>query len=216
MNGDWNYVPIINNMEQAPGFADAASKAIASAPESSKYAMGFNEPDMSSSYGGSGMTADDAASNYIKYVNPIEGAKLGSISITSTANDENAGLPYLESWKKACDTKGGCTVDFVCIHWYGNPGQTGDEQADGFIAYIKQAIEKVHELWGDDMKVWVTEFAAKPDLNVDATNHPSFIKKTLSYLEGEDNERYAYFMASPGYLIDADGSLNAAGSAYFG
>ncbi|MCJ1445568.1 MAG: hypothetical protein MMC23_006073 [Stictis urceolatum] len=220
-----NYVPILNNAQQADTFSSQAKSAISAAPEGSKYVMGPNEPDQSGG-GGSGMTVSDAVDYYSKYITPMKamGAQLGSISVTSDQTPGSGkGLEYLEAWKKECDSRGEgtCPVDFVCVHWYG-PDKSlnvpGDEQGDDFITYMKgDVIPKVNELFGAGTKIWVTEFGASPDLSEDtqATVAKPFLQKVLPYLDGESQvDRYAYFMASTGYMIDASGNLTPGGEAY--
>jgi hypothetical protein len=186
--------------------------------------MGPNEPDMTIGGGGSQLTPKEAAQAYKDYVMPFNSsARLGSISVTShDSADSNlntiwpsSGLTYLAEWKEECST---CQVDFVCLHWYGaTDGSDGDTQAEAFIAYMKQAIEKVRELFGEHVKVWVTEFSAMPVLEQDpeAKIAAPFMAKALKYLDSEDAvERYSYFVAKIGFMVNADGSLTPGGQAY--
>ena len=106
------------------------------------HVMGFNEPDGTGDTGGSNIDASDAALYWIKQMEPLRklGVKLGAPAVTGALS----GFQWLANFTDACD--GGCTFDFIPIHWYGNLLGLQNHLADVAAAYP-----------GVDQ--WVTEFA---------------------------------------------------------
>ena len=203
------YVPSMQKPEWASSFKDACAKL-----PNSKYAKGINEVDNNNI-----MSPSDGASSHIQYMNPIAsdlGLKVGSPSVTScnslNPNDKcpqnPSGLGWLAEFKTACGGK--CTVDFIDLHWYGNPAENGTAQAGLFSDYVDEAVKTVTELFGSDMPIWFSEFSPEPE--GDETMNVDFIPVALDKLEGNDRiQRYSYFMAN--YLTTATG-LAASGQKY--
>ena len=216
-----DFVPIMNNMDQASDFPAAAASAVAAA--SYPALMGVNEPDMTTGGGGSALTPSQAAAAYQQYLMPFagKGVKLGSPSVTSDNSTNSflngvsasSGLAYLSDFKAACT---GCQVDFVCLHWYGSAGASGQDQATAFQDYVEGAIEYVQGLFGAGTTVWITEFSALPTIDQDTSGiNQAFIQQAVPYLESAAGvERYSYFAATPGLLTNSDGSLTSVGEAY--
>lgn len=80
------------------------------------YVLTFNEPDGTSSTGGSNVAPKLAASTWIREVEPLKklGVKLGAPAVTGS----NGGFTWLSDFFSACN--GSCNPDFIPIHWYGN------------------------------------------------------------------------------------------------
>ena len=80
------------------------------------YVLTYNEPDGTSSTGGSNVAATLAASTWIREVEPLKklGVKLGAPAVTGGSG----GFTWLSDFFNACN--GGCNPDFIPIHWYGN------------------------------------------------------------------------------------------------
>lgn len=163
-----------------------------------QHVLSFNEPDLGEQ---ADMTPEAAAQGHIKALNPLaaQGARIGSPAITN--GGAPMGTAWLQSWFDACG--GQCKVDFVTFHWY--------DSASNF-AYFQQHVEDVIAVAqknGVD-KVWCTEFG------VTSGDAASFIDQATAYLDQTPQvERYAYFMAAEGNLIQG-GGLSAAGKAYAG
>lgn len=106
------------------------------------YVMGFNEPDNTADTGGSDISPADAAKYWIKQLEPLRdlGIKLGAPAVTGA----ETGFTWLSNFTDACD--GGCTFDFVPIHWYGS--------FDGLKSHISDVLTAY-----PGKKIWVTEFA---------------------------------------------------------
>lgn len=106
------------------------------------YVMSFNEPDGTTATGGSDIEPELAASTWIRELEPLRklGVKLGAPAVTG-AND---GFTWLEDFFTACD--GGCTADFIPVHWYGD--------FQGLASHLGQVQTAYPSL-----TIWVTEFA---------------------------------------------------------
>jgi hypothetical protein len=83
------------------------------------YVMTFNEPDGTSSTGGTHVDPKVAAAAWIAQVEPLKknhGIKLGAPAVTGAPG----GFTWLSTFLSACN--GGCNPDFFPIHWYGDFG----------------------------------------------------------------------------------------------
>ncbi|RKU47256.1 hypothetical protein DL546_008907 [Coniochaeta pulveracea] len=138
------------------------------------YVMAFNEPDNTVQYGGSNIPAADAAKYWKKQLEPLRkmGVALGAPAVTGGAQ----GFAWLSNFTKACD--GGCTFDFIPIHWYGS--------FDGFASHVADLLDIY-----PDKKIWVTEFALD---NADLLSTEQFFQTAVSYLDNNENiTHYSYF-----------------------
>lgn len=126
------------------------------------YVLGFNEPDGCKD-GGSCIDADKAAEAWIAEIEPLKDLdlKLGAPAVTGSPR----GLAWLQDFYTACD--GGCSTDFLPIHWYGN--------FEGMASYIGQ----VNETYAN-MTMWVTEFGL-PNEDLEATQ--TFFNQSITYLD---------------------------------
>ena len=199
------YVPSM----QKPDWASTFQAACAKLPNA-KFAKGINEVD--NQYP---MTPSAAAQSHNQYMNPIAsdlGLKLGSPSVTSCNSlDANSncpqspsGLGWLTEFASACGSS--CHVDFIDLHWYGNPSQDAATQASGFLDYVDTAIGVVDKLYGSSMPVWFSEIGAMP--STDDSVNAAFIETVLPKLDGNARvQRYSYFMAD--YLVQGNGLATA-------
>jgi hypothetical protein len=195
--------PIASNLEYVPmlwglqttdtqDWSSIATKAIAAG---STCLLGFNEPDYS---GQANLGTAAAAAGWLTYMEPFAGkAKLVSPAVTN--GGAPMGLTWLEGFVSACST---CTIDAIAIHWY-NGGDATD-----FQKYIAQAYAA-----GGNRPVWITEFQAPSSYS--AADQATFLSTMIEWLDASDMvERYAYFMAATGNLLDSTTSLSTLGSTY--
>ncbi|GJC78621.1 hypothetical protein ColLi_01459 [Colletotrichum liriopes] len=131
------------------------------------HALGFNEPDGPTQYGGSNIAPDIAAKAWVANFIPLQelGVKfLGNCSEIISEGGE----------------KKNCTYDFLPVHWYDNFG--------GLASHIGERVANF-----PDTKIWVTEYAyAHQDLA--ATQE--FYNMSADYFDRIDYiERYTYFGA---------------------
>lgn len=126
------------------------------------YVLGFNEPDGCKD-GGSCIDADVAAEMWIEEIEPLKDLdlKLGAPAVTGSPR----GLAWLQDFYTACD--GGCTTDFMPVHWYGN--------FEGMASYIGE-VNATYQ----NMTMWVTEFGF-PNEDLDTTQ--TFFNQSITYLD---------------------------------
>jgi hypothetical protein len=131
------------------------------------YVMGFNEPDNTGETGGSNIDPSDAAKYWKQQMEPLKklGISLGAPAVTGGPS----GFVWLSNFTHACD--GGCTFDFIPIHWYGS--------FDGLASHIADVLNVY-----PGKKIWVTEFALD---NSDLNSTQEFFQTAVSYL---DNNEY--------------------------
>lgn len=91
-------------------------KTLISGGSNISYVLTYNEPDGTSSTGGSDVPASLAASTWIREVEPLRklGVKLGAPAVTGSPS----GFTWLSDFFTACN--GSCNPDFIPIHWYGD------------------------------------------------------------------------------------------------
>ncbi|CAK7225896.1 hypothetical protein SCUCBS95973_006017 [Sporothrix curviconia] len=170
------------------------------------HVMGFNEPDGTSATGGSDIAPSDAALYWIKQMEPLRklGVLLGAPAVTGALS----GFQWLANFTDACD--GGCTFDFIPIHWYGNLLGLQNHLADVAAAYP-----------GVDQ--WITEFALD-DAALNTTQE--FFQDAVRFLDENDNvTNYSYFGSFRSFtsnvginvaMLDSWGNLTDIGSWYLG
>ncbi|KAI4151012.1 MAG: hypothetical protein LQ340_003747 [Diploschistes diacapsis] len=170
------------------------------------YVLAFNEPDGSPATGGSSMLASTAAQLWISQVEPLKakGVRLGGPAVTSA----QTGFEWLVNFFAACD--GGCSVDFLPIHYYGD--------FQGLASHIGQ-VRAAYQ----NVSLWVTEFGYP---NVGLQDAQTFFNQSEQYLDRLDYiERYSYFgsfrssVSNVGpneAMLDQNGHLTDIGSWYLG
>jgi hypothetical protein len=187
------YVPMLWGLGSfTNGWTAAANAAIAAG---STAILTFNEPDLSSQ---ANLDYETAAQGFMDYVQQFAGkVKLGAPAVTN--GGAPMGLTYMQNFLGACKTKG-CTIDFVCIHWY-NGGT-----ADDFKTYVQNAYTQ-----SGNLPVWITEFQAPGD----AAEQIAFLQEVIPWLDSQSFvEKYAYFMASDGILLSAGSTLSTLGETF--
>jgi len=171
--------------------------------------MTFNEPDGTTSTGGSNVDPQVAAATWIREVTPLQklGVRAGAPSVTGAPS----GFTWLTSFFDACASLGtNCTADFIPIHWYGNFQGLADHIGQVRAAYLNTSI-------------WITEYALPNDT---LANTQSFFNSSAEYFDRIDYiERYSYFgsFRSPvsnvgpnAAMLDGKGQLTDIGSWYLG
>lgn len=127
------------------------------------YVMGFNEPDNTGQTGGSSIPPSDAATYWKQQLEPLRkmGVSLGAPAVTGGPS----GFVWLSDFTNACD--GGCTFDFIPIHWYGS--------FDGLASHIADVLKAY-----PNKKIWITEFALD---NSDLNSTQEFFQTAVSHLD---------------------------------
>ncbi|KAI9799625.1 MAG: hypothetical protein M1833_003940 [Piccolia ochrophora] len=149
----------------------------------SKYVLGFNEPDWPTPDGlNPYVDPATAAQNFRDMITPhSEQLSIGAPAVTSSVL-EGKGVKWLRPFLEACKD---CKIDFVPIHWYGEPGQ-----GDAFLPHVDEVRELTRELLGEEVPLWITEFQLKGNDQQQA----DFLNLVLPELEKRDFvARYSYF-----------------------
>lgn len=210
------FVPTIHNNTKL----DADLVALASLPESSKYLFTFNEPDGTFETGGSDLSPQDAARDYIAKIVPLRNRF--KISHPTTTGSQR-GFQWLQDFNTACwaiDPENGCPTDFVVVHWYGDfLGMTS------WIGQLAAWYQGSKVGLQGELKMWVTELGV-PGAPTDA--NLAVMSETLPYLDSLDYvDRYAWFgifrpdgannWTGAGLsLFENDGGLSTLGAMYVG
>jgi len=171
--------------------------------------LGFNEPQQK---GQSNLTPQEGADLWKTYLEPLRalGVRLGSPAPSGAPS----GKVWLNDFLTAC--AGGCTVDFIALHWY-------DVNATAFIHYL----EDFHSNFSRPL--WVTEWDCQ---NFNQVNEQCtmddivlFLNETQSYMDQSDFvERYAWFgvmtdlqgVNAANGMVDSQGNINSLGKQYIG
>jgi len=110
-------------------------KSLISGGTNITHIMTYNEPDGSSSTGGSNLEPEVAATNWISQVEPLRklGIKTGAPAVTGSPS----GFTWLTDFFTACHNQGtNCTADFFPIHWYDNFGGLASHIGQVVAAYV--------------------------------------------------------------------------------
>lgn len=155
----------------------------------STHLMTFNEPDGSTSSGGTGISADDAAKAYIDSILPLRKSNGGQFLISHPAvTGSSQGLSWLSDFNTSCyklEPKTGCPQDFITAHWYGD--------FEGLASWVGQLDDFYNGGANvtDGLKIWISEVAL-PKQSADTT--VAMLNETLPYLDDlESVGGYAWF-----------------------
>jgi len=197
LNSAWEYVPMLHS--NSPDFTGSwTTDANAAIAAGSTALLGFNEPDMDPSVGGTAMSPGDAVTAWNTYMQPFaDKARLGAPAVSSSGN-ANQGLDWLNQFMSQCE---GCKIDFVPFHWY---DPNGDVQA--FQDYAQKVHDQVQK------PLWLTEFGMS---GASDQAQAQYLSQMMPWIASTDYiERYSYFMVGQNILANADGSFTAAGTEY--
>ncbi|KAI1792744.1 hypothetical protein LXA43DRAFT_313362 [Ganoderma leucocontextum] len=150
----------------------------------------LNEPDAS------GISPSQAASWYKQNINPLP-IKRALPAITSSANP-GQGLDWLQQMVTAC---GGCSFDYINLHWYGPDFPT-------FQKYVEQAHAKF-----PNKQIVISEFALQKPPGGQA-DQVTFFKQAFAYLDKQTFvQLYFPFVATSPSLLQKN---DAAGASFVG
>ncbi|KXH51313.1 hypothetical protein CNYM01_05247 [Colletotrichum nymphaeae SA-01] len=217
LNSSIAFIPLVHGVDDASD--SGLSSRLNALPESSTHLLTFNEPDGTTSSGGSSIDPEDAAKAYIEHIVPFRnsGSRKWNISHPVVTGSPQ-GIEWLQKFNESCYDidDNGCPTDFVAVHWYGDA--TG----------LKNHLDGLRDFYNStspDLKYWITEMAL-PKQSTDATL--AMMNESLTYLDGLDYvEGYAWFGAfrkdeanawtgNSVSLFDGDGGLTDLGALYLG
>lgn len=224
---EFEFVPMLWGSTNSSGFASEIKSQITSG-RNITHILTFNEPDGTSSTGGSEISPSDAASIWIKDIEPLrnESIKIGAPSVTGS----QSGLTWLSEFFSNCTSlKTNCTVDFIPLHWYGDfPGLASYlGQVVGTYVYTFANFELVKAnvcfCRYPNTSIWITEYALA---NADLKDTQAFFQTSAEYFDRLDYiERYSYFgsfrssvsnVGPNAAMLTQDGQLTDIGSWYLG
>lgn len=171
-NNNMEFVPIIWN--RASTFYDDAKLFLSNNPNSTKYLLGFNEPNFEHQ---SKLKPTEAANEWEKLEAIAKKYNLELVSpavnfcdtcITYEDNlQHDSPFYYMDSFIfDKCKT---CKIDYVAFHWYASN-----------LASLKDQVNQYYAKYGKTL--WITEFAGFNDINCTAFNDPAEIKKEIDYM----------------------------------
>ena len=179
--------------------------------------LGYNEPDEIPANGGCQATPQQAydawGDDMFRFAD--RGAKLVCPAITSWDTDAGhtggpAGLTWLRQFASIGDNPSQFRCDAQALHWYGQDGLGGGDQAQLFIQYISHAHDVVNDIFRREMDLWITEFSPLPAHNPQVMS--DFLDVAIPWLDAQPYvARYSPFMAED--LVDGD-DLNVAGQTF--
>ena len=162
-----------------------------------KYFMSFGEPAHS------GVDAQTAVTAWMKYMEPYaaQGVSLGAPGNLQNPED----MVWLGKFLDLCETAG-CTVGFVCVHWFWTPGPNGQQD-------FKNAVNNATAL-AKGKPVWVDNFEATGS----GEQGIEFLTNIIPWLEDNDAiARYGYLAINRtqgGFLAETGDELSDLGKFY--
>ncbi|KAF2671839.1 hypothetical protein BT63DRAFT_467932 [Microthyrium microscopicum] len=197
LNGNIDYVPMIHSNK--PDITNTWNQDIDGLLKGREdlAILAFNEPDMPINAGGSDMSPETAVELYRKYILPYAcRARLGAPAVSNSPAAVNKGVRWLQRFLMLCTD---CVIDFIPVHAYGPPTD---------IQMFKNAITGAYMAGGDPArKVWVTEFAHQVGSNPPIDQKKNLMRELSQWMNQQDFvERYAWWSADQGNLINGDGS----------
>ncbi|OJT10503.1 Alkali-sensitive linkage protein 1 [Trametes pubescens] len=204
---DIEFVPMLWGLKQTDEWDSNINKTIAAQHVTS--VLGFNEPEIE---GQGNLSPADGATQWKAHIEPLKGlnVRLGAPAPSGSPT----GKQWVTDWLSACD--GGCTVDFMPLHWY-------DVNSTAFIEYL----EDYHNTF--QKPIWVTEWACQnfnqADRQCSLDDIVGFMNATQSFMDSTDwVERYAWFGAMENLqgvnqenaLMSTSGSITSLGEQYIG
>lgn len=184
-------------------------KALVAGGRNISHVMAFNEPDGTSSTGGSNIDPTAAAATWIEQIEPLRamGIKTGAPAVTGAPG----GFTWLSEFFASCASRGtNCTADFIPVHWYGN--------FEGLASHLGQ-------VWATypNISTWITEYAFN-DQSLETSQ--VFFSTSAQYFDRVPNVgRYSYFgsfrsdvsnVGTQAAMLTEKGELTDIGSWYLG
>ena len=193
---DMEYVPQLYSPQYITD-GSWASNAEKGVKAGDKYFMSFGEPL------GSGIKADAAVDYWMKNMEPYaaDGVKLGTPGNLQNPKD----MEWLSTFLDLCQTAG-CTIGFVCVHWFWTPGINGQQD-------FQHAVNNATAL-AKGIPVWVDNFGATGGRE----GQIEFLTNMIPWLEDNDLiERYGYLAINRtqgGFLPETGDELSDLGKFY--
>lgn len=162
-----------------------------------KYFMSFGEPKAGN------IPVETAVTAWMKYIEPYAAQ---GVSLGAPGNLQNPGdMEWTANFLEQCETAG-CTIGFLCVHWFWTPGPNGQQD-------FKNAVNNI-TTQAKGKPVWVDNFGA----NGDAEGQIEFLTAIIPWLEDNDLiARYGYVALNRtqgGFLPETGDELSDLGKFY--
>ncbi|KAF7369070.1 Glyco-hydro-cc domain-containing protein [Mycena venus] len=192
---DLEFVPMLWGEKDVTQWTDPSDGINATIAQRKPTAvLGMNEPQET---GQSNLTPQQGADMWKTYIEPLhsQGLRLGSPAPSSAPS----GKTWIQDFLTACN--GGCTVDFIALHYY-------DVNATKFAEYLTD----FHDTF--QRPIWVTEWACQ-----------NFNNGPQSFMDAQDwVERYAWFgimrdlqgVNPDDAMMNSNGQITDLGKQYIG
>jgi len=206
---DLEFVPMLWGQKDVTQWTDSSDGINATIAQRKPTAvLGMNEPQET---GQSNLTPQQGADMWKSYIEPLhaQGLRLGSPAPSSAPS----GKTWIQDFLTACD--GGCTVDFIALHYY-------DVNATKFAEYLTD----FHNTF--QRPIWVTEWACQNFNNGPQCTEPEvaeFLNQTQVFMDAQDwVERYAWFgvmrdlqgVNPDDAMMNSNGQITDLGKQYIG
>lgn len=179
---DLPFLPLLHGLDDAD--SSQVKETINALPATSTQLLTFNEPDGTTSSGGSSISPSDAARSYIDNIVPLRTASRSwNISHPATTGS-STGLTWLQEFNASCweiDPDNGCPTDFVALHWYGDFSGLASWLGTLHEFYVTNSSSGA--VSPQDIQFWITEMAL-PQEDDDETL--AMMNQSISYLDGLD------------------------------
>ncbi|KAF7321910.1 Glyco-hydro-cc domain-containing protein [Mycena kentingensis (nom. inval.)] len=179
-NTELEFVPMFWGERDIADWTDAENGINATIAQRKPTAiLGMNEPQEK---GQSNLTPQQGADLWKTYLEPLraQGIRLGSPAPSSAPS----GKVWIQDFLAAC--AGGCTVDFIALHWY-------DVNATKFINYLNDFHDTFQK------PIWVTEWSCQnfnKGAQCTAPDVSLLLNETQSFMDAQPwVERYSWFGA---------------------
>ncbi|KAF3769521.1 hypothetical protein M406DRAFT_17961, partial [Cryphonectria parasitica EP155] len=219
------FVPLLHGLDDAS--SSTTINSLSTLPATSTHLLTFNEPDGTTSSGGSAIAPSDAARAYIDDILPLRTASDRTWNISHPATTgSDSGLAWLQEFNASCwalNPDAGCPADFVALHWYGDYAGLASWLGTLYDFYVTNASSGAVSA---DITFWITEMALPQESEDDTV---AMMNQSMAYLDGLSYvEAYAWFGADrkssswDSYtggnvaLLSSGGALTDAGALYLG
>ncbi|KAI0637870.1 glycosyl hydrolase catalytic core-domain-containing protein [Trametes polyzona] len=204
---DIEFVPMLWGTKQTLEWDNNINRTIEQ--QHATHVLGFNEPEIAAQ---ANLSPADGAALWKAHIEPLKGlgVRLGAPAPSGAPQ----GKQWLLDWLDAC--QGGCTVDFVPLHWY-------DVNSTAFVQYLQDFHDTFQK------PIWVTEWACQnfnhADQQCSLQDIVNFMNATQAFMDSTDwIERYAWFGAmrnlqgvnQDNALMSLQGQITTLGQQYIG
>lgn len=193
LSSQFDYAPQLwcSSSAYTSGWASAVKSATSSG--GTTHLLGFNEPDNS---GQCNISPSAAASAWKTYMQPYASSNVKLVSPAVTNGGGETGLQWMSEFLGNCT---GCTVDVIALHWYSS-----------YAPDFQNHVESAYNMFGKP--IWVTEFGLTSSTDAQIE---SFLESAMPWMDSTSYvQRYAYFGAFTGYLLNTSTTLSDYGMVY--